>query len=310
MIWGVSAPTNGPSFAGEMRAAGAGMVRIVATGRHDLGAVLREYRGAGLRTLLVLARESLESVSAQDWVEFYARNYGELVDAVQVGNEPDAHGGASSWQVTPSYIDTLIVRAQAFRERNPACKVIGPGLISGRVDAPLWLSQLRTTRLLDAVAWHCYWERPEGLGDVVRSFQAAAQRAIPVYVTEFNLADDAGPRTEFVRALARTPGIEAALVYCWQRWSGWPWALMDGAGRPLPLLETFKGLARELDMSTTAELEAKIKLLEQQQSLTVDLMARILSGKWDQGAESAEALLRAIAPKYGSFEAVAFPPKA
>jgi hypothetical protein len=45
-------------------------------------------------------------------------------------------------------------------------------------------------------------------------------------------------------------------------------------------------------------------------SLTLDLAARILEGKWDaatSGADSAEALLKAISPKYASLTVRPFP---
>ncbi len=175
MLWGVSSPTYGPSFAQQIKAAGAGMPRIVATGRPDMGTVLDEYRQVGLQTLLVLARESLVTYSGSDWVEHYARRYADLIAAVQVGNEPDAGGGHSSWQVTPGYIDELIVRAQAFKEKNPACKIVGPGLISGRQGAPAWLAKLKRTDLLDAVAWHPYWEPPIGLDTVAARLDYGVQ---------------------------------------------------------------------------------------------------------------------------------------
>lgn len=61
-------------------------------------------------------------------------------------------------------------------------------------------------------------------------------------------------------------------------------------------------------MATDTELLKRVELLEKQQALTLDLVARELAGTWKGGADSAEALLRAISPdKYGQFQAVDFP---
>lgn len=62
-------------------------------------------------------------------------------------------------------------------------------------------------------------------------------------------------------------------------------------------------------MAQLSDIHERVKLLEKQQSLTVDLTARILSGKWTGGAESAQALLLAISPKLADeqFKAAAFP---
>lgn len=56
-----------------------------------------------------------------------------------------------------------------------------------------------------------------------------------------------------------------------------------------------------------ATLEERVKGLEEREALLFDLEARILGGNWNDGAESAQALLRAISPKYKAFEAVPFP---
>lgn len=307
MRFGINAPTNGPSFAQPIKSAGASIVRIVATERPDFGTVLQEDKTVGLQTLVVLARESADNLpGVADWVQFYAWKYGRWIDAVQVGNEPDGQHGGSSAVMEPSEVDQWIVRAQAFREFNPAVKVIGPGLISGRVGAPEYLAKMKRTDLLDAIAWHPYWDKGlDSLWQVVDDLQHAAGRDLPVWITEYDL------RLDFTRALAETSYVEAALPYCAVRWSGWPHALWDEQGRPLPLLEVFRTAVKELDMVATQDVEqlkAQVKLLEQQQSLTVDLAARILSGQWDEGPGAAEALLRAIAPaKYGTFDAVKFP---
>lgn len=56
-------------------------------------------------------------------------------------------------------------------------------------------------------------------------------------------------------------------------------------------------------------LAEKIGLLERQQQMTTELLARILAGKWTGGAESAEALLLALNPGLaeGGYHAVPFP---
>jgi hypothetical protein len=58
---------------------------------------------------------------------------------------------------------------------------------------------------------------------------------------------------------------------------------------------------------TMLALEQRASLLETQQALTVDLIARVLSGKWKGGEDSAEALLYAISPKFAEEGFEAFP---
>ena len=190
---------------------------------------------------------------------------------------------------------------QAARKVFPLHTLVGPNCASGQPER--WTKRLDD--LVDVVALSRYPSEPEQMIDGIFGNQGYKRFGKPIWFGEFPVWG-----AQYVTEALRLS--ERAYVYNWRSWwqdqdRHWTDGLLQLDGTPSWRMGVFTQAAKELEMATTAELEAKIKLLEEQQSLTVDLAARILSGKWDEGVESAEALLRGISPKYGSFEAVKFP---
>lgn len=289
-------------------------VRQVLVGGSLLDATLQAYHDRGLPVLGVLARESraryyetrgkpdtADGASSLDWIAYYAERYGHLLWGVQVWNEPDGpHGGTSAplgWEQLNAYLR----RAREVFQPLPGSagtgvRVIAPGLITGQ---PSVLVGMHTSQL-DAIAVHPYWKTGAEIGGFVAAHWAVAHR--PVWATECVVSAD------LLLGLRRSPLVEAAFPYCYQRWPGWPLALVDEQRHPLPLKQEWWRAKEALMADEVADLKAQVASLKQQQAFQTEAIVRILKGEWDNGPGSAEALIRALDPaKYGSFEALPFP---
>lgn len=122
-------------------------VRIVAMPGIDLSDYFRALRAAGIKILLVLARESGGDYAG------YQRRYGALVDAVEVGNEPDL-ASPSSWSMTQAELVSLGHAVRTSFPR-PFPLVVG-GLASGH---PEWLDGVDLS-WADAIGIHPYGKTP------------------------------------------------------------------------------------------------------------------------------------------------------
>lgn len=167
-----------------IRATGATWLRIVAMPGLDLSDYFKRCRAAGLKILLVLARES------GGGYDNYQRLYGSLVDAVAVGNEPDAAPNSpSSWTMPQGQFVSL---GKAARTAFPHMPLVTAGLVSGQPD---WLANLDLS-WASAICVHPYGKSPSKtwphpgwgtgyMGDLLDGYAAFGK---PLLVTEIGLS--------------------------------------------------------------------------------------------------------------------------
>lgn len=179
---------------GAVAATGAKWVRQVLYQGYDHGPDIYNAHALGLKMLGVIARESIGSWSPATAATFYADNYGDTIDAIQVGNEPDILSD-SSWTMEPAEASALITTFRlAFGESTT---IIGPALANGR-GSLWWLEQL-PLELLDAVAINLYGVRVrnyptsswgfDDLSTVVEAYTSALV-SCPLWITEYGVRLD------------------------------------------------------------------------------------------------------------------------
>lgn len=168
---GLNIPRDGSFDPEKIVDSGAGWVRFVAMPEEvlDPGKVrgyLARCRNLGLKSLLVVARESLGNRDWQDAARFYAKNYDGAVDAWQIGNEPDDNIGQWSWPMEGTDFTRLM---WTFRDAMPGAYLVAGGLDTNR---PEYLEDVRLD-WVDAIAIHPYgqglpgWSSPYGFPDHV-----------------------------------------------------------------------------------------------------------------------------------------------
>ncbi len=296
-------PGGGLATPAELHAIGCTAVRLPAWPDHPMRTIVRDYVDAGITPLVCMDSRSYSvSNDPRRQAEYWRAEIGDLVGTVQVGeNEYDATGATSSTASEQEVFEQLKAARSVFANH----RLVGPNCASGQPDR--WTKRLDD--LVDVVALSRYPKTVEQMGDGIYGPFGYARFGKPVWIGEFPVW-----KPEYVTAALQH--AERAYAYCWRSWwqnegAHWDEGLLDMKGQPTWRMETFKHFARESDMAVDPGVEARLKLLEKQQGLTVDLIARVLTDKWDEGAESAEALLQAVAPeKYGHFQAVKFPGKA
>jgi len=181
---GLNVDRSGRHDPSTIRGLGATWIRIVAMPDVDLTEYFRRCKAAGLQILLVLARES-----GGDYAGLAAR-YATLVDAVAVGNEPDAAPNSpSSWIMNQAEFVSL---GKAVRGIFPhPSPVVAGGMVSGQ---PSWLSGLDLS-WADALCVHPYGKTPSetwphpgwGTGVMGPLLDGYAAFGKPLLVTEIGL---------------------------------------------------------------------------------------------------------------------------
>ena len=88
---GVNVPSDGSSKLELLQELGVTRIRIVARRAFDLRDFIRRLESEGIKTILVLARESLEDFpNWEEALDYYADLYGDAPNIlIQVGNEWD-----------------------------------------------------------------------------------------------------------------------------------------------------------------------------------------------------------------------------
>lgn len=216
-------------------------LRIVATPEVDLTTYLENCRKAGLRTLLVLARES------GDDYQGIATRYGHLVNAVQIGNEPDLES-ASSWTMTPR---ELASRGRAVKRAFPHIPVVAGGLASGQ---PGWIEGADLS-WADAIAVHPYLKDApsssdiEDLEDVTTLLDAYRHVGKPILITEWGWWGNEESRAaeevlEFVAWAASTHLIEGFFYFCATDAMVPPFGLLKADGKPKARYSSFTTAAK------------------------------------------------------------------
>jgi hypothetical protein len=222
-----------------IRSLGATWLRIVALPDHDLSDYFRRCRGAGLKILLVLARES-----GGDYAALAAR-YATLVDAWQVGNEADLDS-ESSWTMNSTELASL---GRAVRGILPRPHVlVTSGMASGH---PEWLDGMDLS-WADAVACHPYAKdapSPDDIEDLpdadvlVRAY--GEKTGLPVLVTEWGWWSDDEPRAsqevrDMVGWAGATGNCEVFFYFCISDSMVPPFGLLRANGREKPKAKPFK----------------------------------------------------------------------
>ena len=279
----------------------------------DVREIVLHYQSRGI---FVVPRADAKTFSVRDdphrVAQFWKDQIGDLCSVIQWGsNEFDGpHGGTSSTASEAQVYEQLFTARRVFATQF----LIGPNLVTGQPSA--WTRNLDSQ--VDAIGLSRYPNHVSEMADGIygpegykrHSLQNPAYggRGKPVWFLEFPLWGEAYLR-EALRISDGPP-----FVYTWHAWwqtqnLNWTDAMVDLAGNPTWRLPLYTKVAKEAEVMAEEIdiLKARIELLEKQGSLRDDLIARILSGEWDEGPGSAEALLRAIAPKYSSFEAARFP---
>jgi hypothetical protein len=234
---GTNVDRSGRHDAALVRSHNATWQRIVAMTDVDLSVHFRNCRQAGVQTLLVLARES-----GGDYAR-YARLYGSLVSAVQVGNEADLES-ESSWSMTQG---ELVALGKAARSAfGPTMPIVCAGLASGH---PEWLDGADLS-WCDAIAFHPYLKDApnpddlEDLPDVDALAREYARFGKPLLITEWGWwGNEEGRATEEVRDMiawaARTDLVEVFFYFAMDDAMVPPFGLLDARGKPKPRAKAF-----------------------------------------------------------------------
>jgi hypothetical protein len=232
---GINVPGDGSASASLVRSLGATWVRLVALPDVDLTPALRAYRALGIRVLLVLARESGGDYAA------YRDRYAGLVDAIEVGNEPDLDS-PSSWTMTPAELGAL---GRAARAIWPAATLVLGGLASGQ---PSWLDGV-DLGWCDAVAVHPYLKDSSlgndvpDVGELLDGYRAYGK---PLVISEWGWwGDDEERGADEVRDMARwaasTGDVELFCYFCLGDWMVPPFGLYRADGSAKPAADYFMG---------------------------------------------------------------------
>jgi hypothetical protein len=234
---GLNVDRSGSHDPALIRGLGATWIRIVAMPEHDLSDYFAHCRAAGLKILLVLARES-----GGDYQRYWDR-YEHLVDAIQVGNEADLVS-PSSWTMTQAELVSL---GRTVRALFPLTPLVCAGLASGH---PSWLDGMDLS-WCDAVACHPYAkdsENPADLEDqpdmqpLIREY---ARFGKPVLVTEWGWPSDDEPRAseevrDAIRWASQTDEIEVFFYFCISDSMVPPFGLLGPRGGQKPKARAFK----------------------------------------------------------------------
>jgi hypothetical protein len=232
---GINVPGDGSASASLVRSLGATWVRLVALPDVDLTPALRAYRALGIRVLLVLARESGVDYAA------YRDRYAGLVDALEVGNEPDLDS-PSSWTMTQAELGALGRSARAIW---PTATLVLGGLASGQ---PSWLDGV-DLGWCDAVAVHPYLKDSTpgndvpDVGELLDGYRAYGK---PLVISEWGWwGDDEERGAVEVRDMARwaasTGDVELFCYFCLGDWMVPPFGLYRADGTAKPAADYFMG---------------------------------------------------------------------
>jgi len=242
---------------------------------------------AGLRTLLVIARESVLAAS----IGYYARTY--FPDAWQIGNEPDAVSPSSWTMAQEGYVAFWRECVSALKPQ--AAPIVTAGLASGH---PEWIGPIAGELWgCHAVAVHPYAKTADQARALIQEYRRVT--GLAVWVSEWNRP--AGEIAGFVRMLCQETEVS-----CW-------FAATNGMENGFGLLDVPEKLAamKEALMNVNIPeldgLQQRIELLEKQQAYTVDVLKLIIQGRWTGEMPHAEALLKALNPSDTDWQAVPFP---
>jgi hypothetical protein len=240
---GMNVDREGSIDPSQVRGRGATWNRLVGIPDFDLSDYIRAGQDVGLKTLLTLASESF--AGGVD-LELYAERYGHLIDAVQIGNEPDLTSD-SSWTMDQ---DTFVQWGRLARSAFPQTPLVAGGLASGQ---PSWLDGV-DLEWADAIACHPYLKdapNPDDLEDLedvpilIERYRAFGK---PVLVTEWGWwgedeARGAEEIGEMINWAAHTDLIKGFFYFCWSDAMVPPFGLFGPRGRRKPAVTAFERYA-------------------------------------------------------------------
>ena len=232
---------------------------------------------SGLNIILLLARESFNSIPIPEQVASYARYFPATI--WQIGNEMDQQG-ESSWSMTQDDYRGLVYSCvNSIHSVNPDAKIISGGLASGN---PSWwtLDDLP----IDGIAVHPYAKSAQEASVLLDQYRQVSSK--PIYVTEWYR-----PPSEIQDFLEMLDGVELSCYFCYSDAMVMGFGLLDTNGNPKPEYWALREAMRQM-----GQLTDKVKLLETQQALTVAVMKLILQGRWTGEWPHAEGFLKAIDP--------------
>jgi hypothetical protein len=190
----------------------------------------------------------------------------DLVDAVQIGNEPD-QAGPSSWTRT---VDEYVQDLQIYRGTYPQYTMIAAGLASGD---PSYLQQVIEAGGLDgysAIAVHPYAKSASEASDLLDAYQALTE--LPIVVSEWNR-----PVNEIsdFRAMLAQKTVQA-FWFCDGDWMVDGMGLFDKSGNPkaelIALVDDPSSLQQRI-----ADLEAQLAAVTSQRDEEAARIAKALA---------------------------------
>lgn len=257
----------GLNFPADMRLApqlgaglGARVLRVVLLPGVDLNPWIDDAHERGLSALGVIANESLhdgdENLSSVQAARLYAARYGDTLEYLQVGNEPD-HVSASSWTMSPETLNHLMM---VFGVEFPDTPIICGGMADGR---PEYLDALDPD-LYDLVGVHPYGQRPDddedwsstpgNFGNVQELLPRYVQHSggkriaiteVGVSTREVSEAFQARYIEAMVGTLRAMPEVEMAIVFCADDEMVPEFGLFRADGSPKPSAAAFMRATRQ-----------------------------------------------------------------
>jgi hypothetical protein len=200
---------------------GAKWVRVVLLPHEDYGRLFDYMHAQELKILGVIARESLMGDTLEGWrwaARHYKSKYGHVLDAIQVGNEPDLKS-PSSWTKSAVACSQMcaIFKDAGFN------LIVGPGLGSGQ---PQWLEDFNT-ETVDVIAFHPYGKWPTnepvmgdwGYGPVMEHVMLYGSYGLPLWVTEYGCKDyelkKLTPKYISDMTSVLLDNVEEAMIFAW-----------------------------------------------------------------------------------------------
>lgn len=191
---GINIPGDGTVDPDELASLGAKWVRFIAAPHIDTD-FLKEYisklHKKDIKILLLIVMESLENMDFSKSARMYAERYGApgIIDAWQLGNEPDDMSGIWSWPLEKEKFARLM---WSFRDAMPDVYLVAGGLDSGQ---PHWLEGVNLD-WVNAVAihpygqglpgWPSFYGFPGHIGLLIKRYKPYIKDK-PIWITEWGI---------------------------------------------------------------------------------------------------------------------------
>lgn len=293
-ILGCNVNPSGADKASDLLAAGARHIRLPLWPELDMRMIVMGYQARGIDVLCCMDSKSYSvSNDPRRQAEHWRGVVGDLVKIIQVGsNEFDQVGSTSSTASEAEVFEQL----KAARKVFPLHTLVGPNLASGQPER--WTKRLDD--LVDVIALSRYpamvLQMADGIFGPFGYLRHNTPRK-PIWFGEFPIW---GTGDHYVASALRLS--QRAYVYNWQSWHQdaerfWHDGLIGLDGKPSWRMDVFKKFALEGGMAVDPGVADDIKLLKQQQALTIEGMRRIAQGRIT-GADGVAAIIDAVDPEH------------